>query len=145
MMHRNSIFCILALVLAVWKHPVHGQQSPLLRNRANTKEVMTDQQVDASSITETRELNIVTGLIDLATTTAKYGPRGDQLIDQERDVPWWGWILVVVGILVLAACCKRCCAGAQEDSEEQDAKAVDPRENTDEENTTTSSEAAVAR
>jgi len=144
-MHRNSIFFILALVLAVWMHPVHGQQSPLLRNQANTKAFETDQQVDATSITETRELNIVSGILDLGTATAKYGPRVDQWSDQEQDVSWWGWILVVLGIVVLAACCKRCCAGAQEDSEEQDAKAGDPRENTDEDNTTTSSEAAVAR
>ena len=138
MMHRNSIFFILALVLSVWMHPVHGQQSPLLRNRANTKEVMTYQQVDATSITKTRALKRRnSGIADLVSD--------DQTTDQEQDVPWWVWALVVVGCFVLNACCKHCCAGAQEDSEEQDAKAGDPRENTDEDNTTTSSEAAVAR
>ena len=138
MMHRNSIFFILALVHSVWMHPVHGQQSPLLRN---TNEVKTYQQVDATSITKTRDLKALSGsgipdLMDLMGV--------EMASDEDEELPKWAWSLVAFGIFVLAVCCKCCRVGARKYLEQQDAKAVDPQENTDEENTTTSSEAAAS-
>jgi hypothetical protein len=128
-MHRNSIFFILALVHSVWMHPVHGQQSPLLRNRAKTNEVMTYQQVDATSITKTRDLKALSGILDLMDSMDV-----EMVSDEDKGFPKWAWSLVALGIVVLAVCCKFCSVGARKYLEQQDAKAVDPRENTDEEN-----------
>ena len=148
MIHRNSIFFILVLVLAVWKHSVHGQESPLLRNRANTKEVMTDQQVDAtSSFDESRDLSSLSQLLGAGARTAARATVASDSDEGNPDPldPLYIFLGVEGVIIVIIGVCKHSYDRGREDLEQQDAKAVDPRENTDEENTTTSSEAAVAR